>query len=84
MFEIHERMSHLQAGSSCSASMSYPVEVIVIVVCCLLGIAWAIYNVFEVERINVRGGYNGETHSNAKALSQHQESLLIELGDKIS
>jgi hypothetical protein len=87
MFKIHERISHLQGStgdSGCSSPMSYPVEVIVIVVCCLLGIVWAIYNIFEVERINVRGGYNGDTHSNAKHLTPHQEGLLVELGDKIS
>jgi hypothetical protein len=64
--------------------MNFPVEVIVIVVCCLLGIAWAVYNIFEVERINVRGGYSGDISANPKALTPRQESLLIELGDKIS
>ncbi len=64
--------------------MSFPVEVIVIVVCCLLGIIWAIYNIFEVESINVLGGYNGDTVGNPKALSARQEGLLIELGHKIS
>lgn len=85
MFKIHERVAeHLQASASCNSPMSFPVEVIVIVVCCLLGIAWAVYNIFEVESINVRGGYNGDTVGNPKALSQRQESLLVELGHKIS
>lgn len=77
-------LEHLQVSSSCNSPMSFPVEVIVIVVCCLLGIVWAIYNIFEVEKINVRGGYNGDTTGNPKALTRHQEDLLIELGYKIS
>lgn len=85
MFKIHERVAeHLQAASSCNSPWSYPLEIIVIVVCCLLGIAWAIYNIFKVEQINVRGGYNGDITTNPKALTSHQESLLIELGHKIS
>ena len=85
MFKIHERMDHFQSGSSsssCNSPMSYPVEVIVIVVCCLLGIIWAIYNIFQVEKIKVRGGYSGD--SNIKPLNARQEELLLELGDKIS
>jgi hypothetical protein len=85
MFKIHERMEHFQSGSSgssCNSPMSYPVEVIVIVVCCLLGIVWAIYNIFQVEKIKVRGGQPGD--STTKQLTTHQENLLLELGDKIS
>lgn len=85
MFKIHERVSHFQSVSGdCSSPLSYPVEVIIIVVCCLLGLAWAIFNIFQVEKINVRGGYNGETATNPKHLSSHQENTLLELGDKIS
>lgn len=80
MFEIHQREYHL----ACASLMSYPAEIITIVVCCVLGVAWAIYNIFEVEQINVRGGFNGELHPSAKALTKRQESLLLELGDKIS
>ena len=64
--------------------MNFPVEVILIVVSCLLGIAWAVYNIYEVERINVRGGYSGDISINPKALTPKQESLLIEFGYKIS
>jgi hypothetical protein len=85
MFKIHERLEHFQSGSSsssCHSPLSYPVEVIVIVVCCLLGIIWAIYNIFQVEKIKVRGGQVGD--SNIKSLTAHQEDLLLELGEKIS
>ena len=85
MFKIHERVSHFQSTSGdCSSPLSYPIEVIIIVVCCLLGLAWAIYNIFQVEKINVRGGFNGETATNPKHLTSHQENTLLELGDKIS
>ena len=70
-------------GGSCSSPWSYPVEVIVIVVCCLLGIIWAIYNIFQVEKIKVRGSSLRNSQSGVKALSPQQEGLLLELGDKI-
>ena len=87
MFKIHERVEHFQSSTggsgNCGSPWSYPVEVIVIVVCCLLGIAWAVYNIFQVEKIRVRGASN-EVSPNGKSLSPHQENLLLELGDKIS
>lgn len=85
MFKIHERLTHFQSGSSgssCNSTLTYPIEVIIIVVCCLLGIAWAIYNIFQVEKIKVRGGFTGD--SSVKPMSPRQEELLLELGDKIS
>jgi cell division septal protein FtsQ len=57
--------------------------VILIVVCCLLGIIWAIYNIFQVEKIKVRGGVQ-PSDSQIKPLNSLQEELLLELGDKIS
>lgn len=86
METLHYRLSdgHLQnVGGSCSSPWSYPLEVIVIVVCCLLGIIWAIYNIFQVEKIKVRGSSLRNSQSGVKALSPHQEGLLLELGDKI-
>jgi hypothetical protein len=48
-----------------------------------LGIAWAVYNIFQVEKIKVRGGQQ-TSDSNIKPLNSRQEELLLELGDKIS
>jgi hypothetical protein len=57
--------------------------VIVIVVCCLLGIIWAIYNIYQVEKIKVVGGQQ-PSDPNIKPLTLRQEEVLLELGAKIS
>lgn len=88
MFKINERVEHFQTtwveNGDCSGTMSYPVEVIVIVVCCLLGIIWAVFNIYQVEKISVRDGYIGDGYRNRGGVTPEQESLLLELGHKIS
>lgn len=54
MFRINDRFQHLfLTGGSCHGVMSYPAEVIVVAVCCLLGIIWAIVQIVAVEKIDV-------------------------------
>ena len=54
MFRINDRFQHLfLTGGSCHGVMSYPAEVIVVAVCCLLGIVWAIVQIVAVEKIDV-------------------------------
>ena len=84
MWKINDRINHFQSsigGASCQSPLSYPVEVIIIVACCLIGLIWAVINIFSVESINVRSGYDG---TSGKGISEQQRSLLLELGDKIS
>lgn len=54
---------------------------IIIVVCCIVGIIWAVINIISVEQISVRG--RGAQASRV-GISEHQENLLLELGEKIS
>ena len=87
MININERVMHFQNSvGGCSAPMSYPVEIIVIVVCCLLGIIWAVYNIYKVEQINVRSRLvdNYNSYNQKSVINQHQENLLLEIGHKIS
>jgi len=75
-------LEHFQTAGNggCVSPLSYPIEVIIIVVCCLLGIVWAVFNIINVEKINVRGASKA-TNSN---ITEEQESTLLELGAKIS
>lgn len=83
MFEINERITHLQTAD-CQSPLSFPLEVIIIVVCCLLGIIWAVVNILAVEQINVKTGNIGDGRKSVGGVTQEQENLLLELGHKIS
>ena len=89
MFKINERVEHLQVawieGDGCASTMSYPVEIIVIVVCCLIGIIWAVVNIWQVEKISVSRRYIGDDYRNVgNNISQEQQFQLLELGHRIS
>jgi len=48
----------------------------------VLGLIWAVYNIFLVLQIKVREGTTGDKEDDAKKndISQRQKDLLIELG----
>lgn len=88
MFKINERVQHFQTtyieSGDCQSAMSYPVEIIVIVVCCLIGMIWAVFNIWEVEKINVRRGFIGSNEGNIPEIAPEQKNLLLDLGHRIS
>jgi hypothetical protein len=87
MFEIHERIYHLQGGngsSACQSILSFPWEIIIITILCLIGIIWAVINFLLVEKISVQKGLVGDGVKNRGVISAQQESLLLDLGHKIS
>ena len=45
--------------ATCQAPLGMTVSTILIVVCCILGLIWAIYNFLLVKRINVETGADG-------------------------
>jgi len=57
--------------------------VIVVCVCCVLGLLWAAYNVVLVRKINVEQGSDGESESLVGDIPEGQKQLLLELGEKI-
>ena len=63
MFQINERVQHFETTwnetGDCQNTMSYPVEIVVIVVCCLIGMVWAVFNIWKVEKIDVCRGFIG-------------------------
>ena len=85
MFRINDRFQHfLLTGSSCHGPWSYPVEVIVIAVCCLIGIIWAVVQILAVEKIDVIND-TGLPRDEAKGqLTYDQRNFIKHIGDKIS
>lgn len=88
MLKLNHRFEHLAevVNSACRAPLSFTLEWIIIIACCVLGLIWAVYNIFLVFQIKVREGTTGDKEDDAKRndISQHQKDLLIELGVKIS
>jgi hypothetical protein len=73
----------LFSEEGCRSPIDFTTESIIIGACCLVGIIWAIYNLYLVRRIDVRKGYTGESYE-GEDIPNEQKTLLLELGDKIS
>lgn len=88
MLKINTRFDHLVevVSSACRAPLTFQLEWIIIIACCVLGLLWAAYNIWLVFQIDVKKGKTGDDEDEAKGrdISQHQKELLIELGVKIS
>ena len=85
MFRINDRFEHLLlTGGACSGSLSYATEVIIISVCCLLGIIWAIIQILSVEKIDVVGDVGIGGRPLKETLPLEQRRFLKHIGDKIS
>jgi len=56
MLKMNRRFNHLQdaLSSVCSAPLNFTFESIIIAICCVLGLIWAIYNMTLVLKINVK------------------------------
>ena len=71
-------------AEGCHALMDFSTVVIIVIICCVLGLLWAAFNVFLVNKIDVAKGDNGESDSLVGDIPEEQKMLLIELGEKIS
>lgn len=88
MLKLNHKFDHLAEvfNSACRAPLDFSLQWIIIIVCCVLGLIWAAYNIWLVIQIDVRKGITGDEEDDARRndISQHQKDLLIELGVKIS
>ena len=88
MLKLNHKFDHLAEvfNSACRAPLDFSLQWIIIIVCCVLGLIWAAYNIWLVIKIDVRKGITGDEEDDARRndISQHQKDLLIELGVKIS
>ena len=48
---------------ACQAPMSFGSVEIVVILCCALGLLWALFNVIQVNKIDVAKGDDGESDS---------------------
>jgi hypothetical protein len=88
MLKLNHKFDHLAEvfNTVCRAPLDFSLQWIIIIVCCILGLLWAAYNIWLVVKIDVRKGITGDEEDDARRndISQHQKDLLIELGVKIS
>jgi hypothetical protein len=56
MLKLNHRFEHLQAvvNEACRSPLTFTWEWIIIILCCVLGLIWAAYNIMLVLKINVR------------------------------
>lgn len=88
MLKLNHKFDHLVdvVNTACRAPLDFGWQWIIIIICCVLGLLWAAYNIWLVLQIDVRKGITGDKEDDARKndISQHQKDLLIELGVKIS
>lgn len=65
MIRLNFHQEHFQAvvdalSSSCTGPLNFTWESIIIIICCVLGLIWALVNMLSVSKINVEEGYFGE------------------------
>jgi len=82
--DINKYLGATASDSQCLGIFDFSTSIIVIIVSCVLGIAWAIVNYVLVKKIDV-SDENHTTHGHLiNDITPEQRKLLIELGDKIS
>lgn len=71
----------LESGSDCQAPLSFTGSTWAIVVSCLLGMAWAVYNYKLVKRIHIEDMQEIELEEKSSfTITGHQQKLLLEIG----
>jgi hypothetical protein len=78
--DINSIVSAARNSPECTGSLDMGSTVLVVVLCCVLGIAWAIFNFIQVKKIDVEKGFDGESDSLVGDIPEEQKKLLIELG----
>jgi len=82
--EINTILAPTPTDAACLGTFDLGTSLAVIIVCCVLGIAWAIFNYILVKKINVHDKSGDSSKQLINDISDKQRELLIELGDKIS
>lgn len=70
-------------SAACQSPLSMTGVILIVVLCCVLGIVWAAFNFLLVTKINVQEGNDGESDSLVGDIPEEQKKLLLELGEKI-
>lgn len=71
-------------STDCYGSFDFPTSIIIIIISCVLGLVWAVFNFIEVRKINVEDSGSSSSGQLVENVSEEQRKLLVELGDKIA
>lgn len=63
-------------SAACEAPLSFGTVTVIVIVACVLGLAWAAFNFMSVRKINVETGEDGESESLID-IPEAQKKLLI-------
>ena len=72
------------SSSDCHGSLTFGSSVVIIMISCALGIAWAIFNFLQVKKIDVEAPEGSSSQSLVNDITSEQRKLLVELGDKLA
>lgn len=70
----------LSDSTECYGVFNYSATIVVIIISCVLGIAWAIINFILVKKIDVMGTSPSSSSNLVDNITEEQRKLLIELG----
>lgn len=82
--EINTGLMAGPTDATCYGTFDFTTTIVVIIVSCVLGIAWAIFNFLQVKSINVINNSGESSRQLVNEVTEEQRKLLIELGDKIA
>jgi uncharacterized protein HemX len=71
-------------SSDCWGAFDYTTTIVVIILSCVLGIVWAVYNFILVRKVQVDQTGGASRDNLVQHVSEEQRKLIIELGDKIA
>jgi hypothetical protein len=75
--DINTIVSASRNAAECQGSLDMGSTVLLVVVCCALGIVWAVFNFIQVKKIDVEKGFDGESDSLVGDIPEEQKKLLI-------
>ncbi len=80
MAEINFADITLSNSDECYGVFNYSATIVVIIISCVVGIAWAIINFLLVKKIDVMGNSASSSSNLVDNITEEQRKLLIELG----
>ena len=71
-------------STECYGAFDFTTSVAIILVSCVLGIAWAVFNFIQVKKVDVLGNSGTSRDELVEKVTEKQRKLIVELGDKIA
>ena len=71
-------------STECYGAFDFTTNTVIILVSCVLGIAWAVFNFIQVKKVDVLGNNGTSRDELVEKVTEKQRKLIVELGDKIA